>query len=96
MNEQNPVQDLLEAVKANIIKLQSDKGLKASGKSALSLHVETTPPSPPYVGGETGGVVLRGNCSAIVTHRAGRSRKPAPAHQGLYDLVAIEDGISYA
>jgi hypothetical protein len=86
MSDPEAITELLQEVKSNIVRLQSEKGLKASGQSALSLRIETRPEEGELYGD-----------SYFIQQESGRRPGPLGNVQGLYDWLAYKKyGLSYA
>lgn len=85
MTDQEAITQLLQSVKANIVRLQADKGLKASGQSALSLRIESRPDQGELLG-----------ASYFIEQEQGRKPGQIGDVKGLYDWLAYHKyGISY-
>lgn len=86
MNDSQVITELLLAVKSNIIRLQADKGLKASGQSALSLRVQTKEQEGELYGD-----------SSFIQQEEGRKPGKLGNVKGLYDWLQYRKyGFSYA
>ena len=86
MTDQEAITELLQAVKANIIRLQSEKGLKASGQSALSLRIQVSPEEGDLFGD-----------SSFIAQQEGTKPGIMGNIKGLYDWLQYKKyGLSYA